>query len=227
MKVEVKGGIIYDTVKSVSVRKMQEMDRKAIEEIGIPSIVLMENAGRCVSEIAMDMLGPGSRKRVAIFCGTGNNGGDGFVAARHLTRRGIEVSVLIVGEKVRIKNDSRINLGILGKTGTEIREIDSPVDLDMDLVIDAIFGIGLKGKVKEPAKGIIAGLNKNNAPIISVDVPSGLDADTGEVLGKAIKATKTVTMQFPKKGFCINQGPEHVGEVVAVDIGIPEELCAA
>lgn len=196
---------------------MQEIDRKAIEEIGIPSIVLMENAGRCVSEMTMDMLGPGSRKRVAIFCGTGNNGGDGFVAARHLTKKDAEVEVYVVGKKARIKGNAKVNLE---RIGLEAREINSPVDLDVDLIIDAIFGIGLKGKVKEPAKGIIAGLNKNNAPIISVDVPSGLDADTGEVLGKAIKATKTVTMQFPKKGFCINQGPEHVGEVVAVDIGV-------
>lgn len=222
MKVKIRGGIIEGTVKSVSVREMQEIDRKAIEEIGIPSIVLMENAGRCVSEITMDMLGPGSRKRVAIFCGTGNNGGDGFVVARYLAKKEAEVKVYVVGRKARIKGDAKVNLERIG-LGT--REIDSPVDLDVDLVIDAIFGIGLKGKVKQPARGIIAGLNKNNAPIISVDVPSGLDADTGEVLGKAIKATKTVTMQFPKKGFCINQGPEHVGEVVAVDIGIPEELC--
>ena len=228
------GVIIYNTVKSVSVSEMQGLDRRAIEELGIPSIVLMENAGRCVSEVAIQMLGGAPGKKIAVFCGTGNNGGDGFVAARYLVNKGAEVSVYIVGDKTRIKNDAKVNLNILEKMRL-LRSRSLPRAIargslamtGVDLIIDAIFGIGLKGKVKEPAKGIIAGLNKNNAPIISVDVPSGLDADTGEVLGKAIKATKTVTMQFPKKGFCINQGPEHVGKVVAVDIGIPEELCAA
>jgi len=224
LKVEGRGDIIYGIVKSVSVREMQEIDRKAIEEIGIPSVMLMENAGRCVSEITMDMLGPGSRKRVAIFCGTGNNGGDGFVAARYLAKKDAEVEVYVVGKKARIKGDAKVNLE---RIGLEAREIDSPVEFNADLIIDAIFGIGLKGEVKEPARAIIKDLNAKSVPIIAVDVPSGLNADSGEVLGEAIKATKTVTMQFPKKGFCINQGPEHVGEVVAVDIGIPEELCAA
>jgi len=89
-----------------------------------------------------------------------------------------------------------------------------------------MFGIGLKGEVKEPVRSIIVDLNKKNIPIISIDVPSGLDADTGQVLGEAIKAKKTVTMQFAKKGFYINKGPEYTGEVVTVDIGIPEKLCA-
>ena len=207
-------------MKSVSVKEMQEMDRKAIEEAGIPSIVLMENAGRSVAEAA----GAVDGKKVAIFCGTGNNGGDGFVAARYLAKKDAEVKVYVVGKKARIKGDAKVNLE---RIGLEAKEIDSPVEFNADLIIDAIFGIGLKGEVKEPARAIIKDLNAKSVPIIAVDVPSGLNADSGEVLGEAIKATKTVTMQFPKKGFCINQGPEHVGEVVAVDIGIPEELCAA
>lgn len=206
-------------MKSVSVKEMQEMDRKAIEEAGIPSIVLMENAGRSVAEAA----GAVDGKKVAIFCGTGNNGGDGFVAARYLAKKDAEVKVYVVGKKARIKGDAKVNLE---RIGLEAKEIDSPVEFNADLIIDAIFGIGLKGEVKEPARAIIKDLNAKSVPIIAVDVPSGLNADSGEVLGEAIKATKTVTMQFPKKGFCINQGPEHVGEVVAVDIGIPEELCA-
>lgn len=208
-------------MKTVSVSEMQGLDRKAIEEIGIPSIVLMENAGRGVSEVALDMLGDAPRKRVAIFCGTGNNGGDGFVAARYLARQGPELCVYILGEKSHVKNDPGINLNILEKMGVKINEIASPININVDLVIDAIFGIGLKGEVKEPVRGIIMDLNKQNIPILSVDVPSGLDADSGEVLGQAIKAKKTVTIEFPKKGFYINKGPEHAGEVVVADIGIP------
>jgi len=199
---------------------MQGLDQRAIEEIGIPSIVLMENAGRGVGETAMDMLGGASGKSIAVFCGTGNNGGDGFVAARYLVRQGVEVKVYIIGEKGRIKNDPAINLNILERMGFGIIEIAAPVELDVDLAIDAIFGIGLKGEVKGLARDIIADLNRQNTHILSVDVPSGLDADTGEVLGEAIRAKKTVTMQFPKKGFYINKGLAHVGEVVVADIGL-------
>ena len=220
MKLEASGVIIYNIMKTVTVLEMQDLDRKTIEEVGIPSIVLMENAGRWVSEVAMDMLISLTRKKVAIFCGTGNNGGDGFVAARHLSSKGAEVDVRIVGRRSYIKNDPLINLKILDKMGISIKEIDSPLKVDSDIIIDAIFGIGLKGEVREPVKGIIASLNKETVPIIAVDVPSGLDGDTGEALGEAIRAKKTVTMQFPKKGFYLNKGPEYTGEVVVADIGM-------
>lgn len=213
-------------MKALSVSEMKELDRKAIEELGVPSIILMENAGRWVSDIAVDMLGDAPGKKVAIFCGTGNNGGDGFVATRYLIKRGIEILVYIIGERSHIKNDPLINLATLEKMGVRVNGISLPLKIDADLIIDAIFGIGLKGEVKEPVRSIIKDLNKKNIPIISIDVPSGLDADTGQVLGEAIKARKTVTMQFPKKGFYINKGPEYTGEVVTVDIGIPEKLCA-
>jgi len=220
LKGEAAGVIIYNTMKTVSSSEMQELDRRTIVDIGVPSIVLMENAGRGVNDIALDMLGGGARKKVAIFCGSGNNGGDGFVAARYLVRQGIEVDVHIIGQKSRIKNDSKINLEILKKLGVEAEEFLSSAKVHCDLIIDAIFGIGLKGEVRGAAKDIIKNLNGYGIPILSVDVPSGLDADTGEVLGDAVKAKKTVTMQFPKKGFYINKGPEHTGDVVVVDVGI-------
>lgn len=207
-------------MKTVSVLEMIELDRRAIEK-GISSIELMENAGRSVSRVAIEVLGGASGKKVAIFCGTGNNGGDGFVAGRYLAEQGVRVEVYIVGKRPRIKNDPRINLDRLEKMGVGISEIASPIDIHADLIIDAIFGIGLKGEVKEPVRSMIRSLNKKALPILSIDVPSGLNADTGEVLGEAIKAKKTVTMQFPKKGFYINKGPEYVGEVITVDIGIP------
>jgi len=212
-------------MKIVTVLEMKELDRKAIEEFGIPSITLMENAGRGIAKVATDMLKDTSGKKVAIFCGTGNNGGDGFVADRYLAEQGIEVLVYIVGDKSRIKNDPLINLNKLEKMGVKINKISLPIKIDTDLIIDAIFGIGLKGGVKGEVRDIIVDLNKNRAPVLSVDVPSGLDADTGEVLTEAIKAKKTVTMQFPKKGFYIGKGLEYTGEVITVDIGIPKKLC--
>jgi len=119
-------------MKALSVSEMKELDRKAIEELGVPSIILMENAGQWVSDVAVDMLRNAFGKKVAIFCGTGNNGGDGFVATRHLIKRGIEVLVYIVGEKSRIKNDPLINLAILEKMGVRVNEISSPLMIDAD-----------------------------------------------------------------------------------------------
>jgi len=207
-------------MRTVSVKEMQELDRMAIEDRGIPSIVLMENAGIAVSEIALTELKNIKNKKTAVFCGSGNNGGDGFVAARHLFNKGINVSVYLIGPRLNLKNDPKINAEALDNIGVEIREISEPINIDHGLIIDAIFGIGLKGEVKEPARSIISDLNKKSITIISVDVPSGLDADTGEVLGASVKACITVTMQFPKQGFYQNKGPEYTGKIIAVDIGI-------
>jgi len=208
-------------MRAVSVKEMQGLDRRAIEEMGIPSVVLMENAGRAVSEIAMEKLKGIKDKSVAIFCGAGNNGGDGFVAARHLFNKGVKVKVFLIGRKSNLKNDPEINARILEDLGVKIQEISKPVNLDSGLIIDAIFGIGLKGEVKEPVRSIIIDINKKSLPVISVDVPSGLDADTGQILGFCVKAGVTITMQFPKNGFYKNKGPEHTGEIITADIGIP------
>ena len=207
-------------MKTVSVKEMQELDRIAIEDKGIPSITLMENAGRAVGEIALTELNNIKNKKAAVFCGSGNNGGDGFVAARYLFNKGINVSVYLIGRRLNLKNDPKLNAEALDDIGVEIREISVPISTDHGLIIDAIFGIGLKGEVKEPARSIISDLNKKSVPIISVDVPSGLDADTGEILGVVVKAGITVTMQFPKQGFYKNKGPEYTGKIITVDIGI-------
>jgi NAD(P)H-hydrate epimerase len=207
-------------MKTVSVKEMQELDREAIENKGIPSLVLMENAGKAVSEIALAELKNIENKRTAVFCGTGNNGGDGFVAARHLFNKGIDVDVYLIGQRQNLKNDSEINAEALDKIGAEIHEISAPVPVNHGLVIDAIFGIGLKGEIKEPARSIISDLNNKKALVISVDVPSGLDADTGEILGTAVKAGLTIAIQFPKQGFYKNSGPGYTGKIIPVDIGI-------
>ncbi|MBU1913383.1 MAG: NAD(P)H-hydrate epimerase [Candidatus Omnitrophica bacterium] len=209
-------------MKTVSVKEMQESDRMAIEDRGIPSITLMENAGRAVSEIATGEFKNIKNRKAAVFCGSGNNGGDGFVTARYLFNKGINVSVYLIGRRAKLKNDPKVNAEALDNIGVEIREISAPVSIDAGLIIDAIFGIGLKGEIKDPARSIISSLNKKPIPVISVDVPSGLDADTGEILGVAVKAGITVTMQFPKQGFYKNNGPTYTGKVIIADIGIPE-----
>ncbi len=208
-------------MKTVSTQEMMELDSLAIEVFGIPSIILMENAGRSVAEVAKRLEGTIIGKKVAIFCGIGNNGGDGFVAARYLRNEGADLSVYIIGDRSKIKNGALVNLNILEKMNVRIKEISCPVEIHCELIIDSIFGIGLKGVVLETYRSIIEDINSKTIPIISVDVPSGLDADKGESLGAAIRATKTVTMQFPKKGFYINLGPLYTGEVIVVDIGIP------
>jgi NAD(P)H-hydrate epimerase len=200
-------------MRLISVSEAQKFDRLAQEKFGIPPMVLMENAGRSVAEEALKMLG--KKKRVVVVCGVGNNGGDGFVAARHLLNAGKKVKVFIVGDEDKLKPDPRTNLDILRKIKTRfIRALPKT-----DLIIDAIFGIGLTSEVREPFFGVIDLMNRAKIPILAVDVPSGLDADSGKVLGAAIQAKRTVTFVAAKKGFYKLEGPKCCGKVIVKDIG--------
>ncbi len=217
---------------SVTAQKMKEIDRRAIEEYGIPSIVLMENAGRGVSELALAMLKDNGSSRVSIFCGKGNNGGDGFTAARHLINKEIEVSTFLMGREEELSPDARTNFRILIKMGAEINEIQNEDDLktvknkisDTSLIIDALLGTGMSGEVKGLYRSVIEFLNQMPQPILSVDVPSGLDADSGKPCGVAIKAKKTATLGLVKSRLITEEGRSYAGEVVLVDIGIPRNL---
>ena len=209
-------------IKYISVVQAQAFDRFAQEKLGIPSLILMENAGRSVAEEALKMLG--KKEKAAVICGVGNNGGDGLVAARHLLNAGKKVSVYLIGEISKLKLDPKTNLNILKKMGQEIyfwkprrycRRIPKT-----DLIIDAIFGIGLNSEIREPYASIIRFINAARRPVLAVDVPSGLNADTGEVLGVAVKAKRTVTFVAPKKGFSRRYGPKCCGKVIVRDIGI-------
>ena len=219
-------------LKAVSVDEMQRIDRLATQKYGIPEIVLMENAGLRVTEIALQMLSRLDGKKVEIFCGRGNNGGDGFVVARHLINRGLDVDIYLMGELNAVKSSALTNLQILLKMGKGVEEITDKDILtriekklkSTHLIIDALFGTGIKGQIKDPEKTLIQLLNKSRKPILSVDIPSGLSADSGEVLGGAIKATKTVTFALAKKGFFQGQGPDYTGELIVADIGIPLQL---
>ncbi len=223
--------------------EMRELDRKAIVEYLIPGIILMENAGRNVAGEAMSLLWhvrpprtevrPGVRK-AAILCGKGNNGGDGYVIARHLHNSGISVTVFVVAKISGIlkEGDAAVNLQILLQMKISVQELPDIAAIKnlakelsgYDVIIDALFGTGLSGEVREPFKTLINAANDSRKPIISVDIPSGLDANTGKVLGAAIKATKTVTFAVSKKGFYLNEGPAHTGDVIVTDISIPREL---
>ena len=220
--------------KSLTREEMRELDRKAIEEYQIPGIVLMENAGRNVAEEAVKETDDPQREKIAIVCGKGNNGGDGFVAARHLSNKGIPAEVFIFAKTTDIpkESDAGINLRILLNMKIPVKEYidlqavnDALDDLkNATMLIDALFGTGLSGEVREPFTTLIRGINTLKKKIIAVDIPSGLDCDTGNVLGAAIKAGKTVTFAACKKGFYLGEGPNHTGEIVVTDISIPGEL---
>ncbi len=220
--------------KSLTREEMRELDRKAIEKCKIPGIILMENAGRNVAEEVLKMIGDPQLSRVAILCGKGNNGGDGFVVARHLHNHGIPVNVFLVAKISDIikDGDAGTNLQILLHMKIPVREALDTTGVtsvlkelnSYDIIIDALFGTGLSGEVREPFKTLIYGVNKLNKPVISVDIPSGLDCNSGNTLGAAIKATKTVTFAVGKRGFYLGDGPVHTGKIIVTDISIPREL---
>lgn len=221
--------------KSVSSSEMQSIDKIAQERFNIKSITLMENAGTAAASCTINMLRSQKKnkkkKRVAVFCGKGNNGGDGLVVTRKLLENNIDVSTYLLCGEDELKNDPAVNLRILKKLGANITILKKETRLDhrnyldgCDLVIDSIFGTGFKGKPDEFLSLIIDLINKSGVDVLSIDVPSGLDATTGLAQGSCIKASKTITFGLPKTGFYESDGPEYTGEVVVKNIGFPESL---
>ncbi len=215
---------------AVSVEQIRELDRAAIEKYGLPSIVLMENAGRNVSNEIRRLLRLRGSKSVCIVCGLGKNGGDGLVVARHLIDADFQVKVYVVGKADQFKGDALINYRILKNVRYPIMEIDSVTEsfkADLrgsDIVVDALLGSGLNRPIEGLLKEVITAVNQFALRVISIDVPSGLDATTGEIQGVCIKASRTVTFTFTKKGFYVQQGPVCVGKVIVREIGIPKIL---
>ncbi|WP_066305504.1 bifunctional ADP-dependent NAD(P)H-hydrate dehydratase/NAD(P)H-hydrate epimerase [Bacillus sp. FJAT-29814] len=215
-------------------RDMQLMDRYTMENLGLPGIVLMENAGaRVVEEILASF--PHQTPRVLVLAGGGNNGGDGFVIARRLIDLGVEAQILLLVDPMRISGDAKIHYDVYINRKLPIFYLDEPsmkeinARLDWaDIIVDALLGTGVKGPVREPLSQVISLVNeyKGNKLILSVDIPSGVSSDTGQVDGVAIKADKTITFVFPKKGFFFNQGPSYIGEWKAVDISVPPAVAA-
>ncbi len=206
-------------------QQVRAVDVWAINTLGMPGVVLMENAGRGCCEIIIEQLKKRGGSKVCIFCGTGNNGGDGFVIARLLKNAGFYVNVVLCGSAAKIKGDAMVNYNIANNIGVEIQELSSAEQVNSlagscDLIVDAVFGTGLSGELKTEFAAIINAINELNKPVIAVDIPSGLDCDNGMPLNTAIKAVVTVTFVAPKKGFTNPRSTEYTGDVYIASIGI-------
>jgi NAD(P)H-hydrate epimerase len=256
----------YSTGKNCLVMTRDEVrafDSWAINTLGIPGVVLMENAGRSCAELIKDKLKHISKPKVCIFCGTGNNGGDGYVIARHLVNSGFKVVVVLCGGRDKVKGDAKINLDVLERLGQPIERLDltdsnipsQNVTLSeakglislkkeiprgarndilcsniservknftagADMLVDAIFGTGLSGRLSNEYVVLIESINAQSCPILAVDIPSGLDCDTGQPLGAAIRASYTVTFVAVKKGFTIADAAQWTGKVFVASIGV-------
>jgi NAD(P)H-hydrate epimerase len=207
--------------------QVREVDRRAIEELGMPGLILMENAGRGVAELLIRL---GVHGRVAICCGKGNNGGDGFVAARHLDMLHAPVRVLLFARPEELTGDAATNYHIIARAGLPITVYAGSTwdreALKLDLttsewIVDALFGTGLVGPVRPPFDEIIQSINRAAARILAVDIPSGLNCDTGEPMGTTIRAERTATLVALKKGFAMPAAQPWLGKVHLIDIGLP------
>lgn len=218
----------FSLYKIVTAREMQAIDKRSIEEYGIPGIVLMENAGRGVVEWLWRKFPDLDRKRVAVFAGKGNNGGDGFVVARHLHNRGVEVQVLLIGEWTGLKNDAKTNAEIASRIGIPVTEI-GPGNLasqdhrlrHSDILVDAIFGTGLTKPAAGTYEKVIEKINGLGKYVVAVDVPSGVDSDTGQLIGPHIRADLTLSLALLKRCHRLYPAAGIMGEVRVIDIGIP------
>jgi len=220
----------------VTAAEMRELDRAAIETRNIPSLRLMENAGKAVVEEMERFFGPLRGKAVTIVAGKGQNGGDGLVTARLLRKRRCQARVVLLASPSALTGDAATNLNkfqrargrcLAVETPAQLTSILNPLLQDSDLVVDAIFGTGLNAPVQGLPATAITLMNASRKPIVAIDLPSGLDGDTGAVLGTAITATLTVTLARPKRGLYLGTGPDHAGAIRVADIGIPPDLIAA
>ncbi len=203
---------------------VREIDRISIEEYRIPGLILMENAGRAVARVAIQEFP--QAKRVATFAGGGNNGGDGFVISRHLISEGLDVTTYLTSDSQNYKSDALTNLEALHKIGGKLIDIRNGFSeyQGADLIIDALFGTGLDRNVEGLYRDVIHFINSQSVPRIAVDIPSGLDANTGFPLGVSVKADITVTFAVPKIGLAIYPGVDYAGKVYVADITTPKLL---
>ena len=213
--------------------EMAQIDRITIDNIGIPGVVLMENAGKGTTDFYAEIFPDICHRKVLIIAGSGNNGGDGFVIARHLQYRGSSsVRVMCLKEISGLRGDALINCEIIKKLKMPILEYTGEKYLpqitgeleDCDIVVDAILGTGLKSEVRGFYRQVIEAINASGKPVLAVDVPSGLDASTGKPLGVCINAVATATFGLPKIGQVITPGHNYVGKLKVVDIGIPDTV---
>ena len=223
-------------MKVVTAAEMRQIDQDTIEGIGIPGIVLMETAGSAIVR-AIEQHYP-TCQRIGIFAGKGNNGGDGIVIARQLAHIGRDVRLFLVSPEDSFTGEAHTNLQIAKRLGLRIEEILPETEsygigtvpatfVSCELLVDAILGTGLRGTVRDPIATVINAINRLPIPILSVDLPSGLDADTGHPLGTCIQADRTVTIGLPKRGLLMHPGAELAGKLEVADIGFPAQVVDA
>ena len=223
-------GVNIQKMKLVTAHQMQEIDRHAIGESGVPSLELMENAGSRVAEIILKKID--KTDPVFVICGKGNNGGDGLVVARLLLNAGIPVEVALVSKPDALSKDAVHNLKELMKLRPKIFSLENDKNLtrftgtieNSKYIVDAIFGTGLNSPVRGLYEKVITKINSHSKPVISIDIPSGLSSDTGEVLGAAVRSRITVTFGLPKVGMMLGSGSEYIRELYVVDIGFPKDV---
>jgi NAD(P)H-hydrate epimerase len=212
--------------------EMAGFDHQTINTIGIPGIVLMENAARGAAEFFLELFPDLPESRIAVIAGSGNNAGDGFVLARIFHNRGAQVRVFCLRDPAGLSGDALTNFSILGKMGVPITVWDESGDFDAQwrlvesyhVIIDAILGTGLKTEVRGLYRDVVERINTFPGPVLAVDVPSGLDASTGRPLGAAVRASATATFGFLKIGHVVEPGCDLAGQVRVIDIGIPPDL---
>ena len=217
-------------MRLVTSAQMKNIDSRSIGEFNTPGLELMEKAGIGTAEVCRQLLGEPKGKRLFIFCGTGNNGGDGFVVGRYLSRWKFRVQLFLLGRRDEVKGDAHTNLNKALKLKLPIKQVAKPEDLpDLStchLIVDAIFGTGFKGQVEGIEKEAIEKINNSKIPVVSVDIPSGLNADTGKVNPVCVRAAATVAMGLPKIGQFFFPGKEFCGKVTVVDIGLSSRAIA-
>jgi len=219
-------------MRLVKASEIKEMDRITIHEIGIPGAVLMENAARGATRIFLEHFDPAANSHVVVICGPGNNGGDGYVMARYLSQAGLRIIVLVLADLGRISGDALTNLEIIKRMDLDIREVPGPKEwkkirmslADCDYIIDGILGTGLNAPVRDYYGKVIEDVNASGKPVMAIDIPSGLNADTGGITGVAVRADLTVTFGFPKLGQMLYPGADLVGRLARIDIGIPDSV---
>lgn len=216
----------------VTAAEMRALDRATIEDVGLPAFTLMETAGRAVAHVAIEML-DGTRGHVAVVCGPRNNGGDGFVAARVLRDLGHDAVVYLAVPRASVRGDAAAHLAVLERAGGRVRLIDTPQALGelgdeiagAELVIDALFGVGLARPIEGHLADVVSMIN-HAASCLAIDIPSGLDADTGRMLGTCVTADGTVTMGALKVALASAPGFAHCGTIDVADIGVPSGVLA-
>lgn len=220
------------TMKIALAKEMQQIDSLAASKYGIPEILLMENAGKASADVMVSLLGELPGKSVCVVAGAGNNGGDAFAAARHLANRGATVRVFLLGTAAHMKPAAALNRDICVKMGIDVHSLTEERDWDRlsiflrfaDGVLDGVLGTGFKGALREEALRLVKTINAAGKPVVSIDLPSGVDADSGAVEEEAIRASMTVTLGLPKIGHFFCPGAAYTGRLIVDDIGIPSSL---